>query len=387
MKKRSRYYGKLVLAISAAIAVSATACASATLPRGREQASEHSAENETAAMITSQGSSPAELSAALENEASSSAEADISPAEHALQEYASVIEHAADYAYDDSLADWATGAYYYAVLNISSEQPDIPQLILQQEGTGVLVAFDFDPQTGHAVQISGELPQGTMVNGAAVLGGLMVKTDGSGLSSVSFSRGTGETIHYFYSISNHAVSKSIEWEGNFGDTPAVSEAADIIWHSTSDKSGLEQYTPGEKTVQENTEDSSAHPEEEIQQKIRDAENSGLVVLRGRLREMTYAQVLELQNKRDPNPGYSDPDEKMLIFELTEPREIAFRTYDDRLSPHTVRIIRIWGSQELSAYYDREVVMSFDPSDTYWPSDTSVPLGQPSGDGHLLGEVK
>ena len=78
---------------------------------------------------------------------------------------------------------------------------------------------------------------------------------------------------------------------------------------------------------------------------------------------------------------------MLILELTEPREIAFMTYDDRLSTHTVRMICILGSQELSAYYDREVVMSFDPSDTYWPSDTSVPLGQPSGEGHLLGEVQ
>lgn len=78
---------------------------------------------------------------------------------------------------------------------------------------------------------------------------------------------------------------------------------------------------------------------------------------------------------------------MLIPELTEPREFAFMTYYDRLSTHTVRIIRVSESQELSAYYDREVMINFDPSDTYWPSDTSVPLGQPSGDGHLLGEVK
>ena len=74
-----------------------------------------------------------------------------------------------------------------------------------------------------------------------------------------------------------------------------------------------------------------------------------------------------------------------VIILDEPRQISAMTVDDLYTPSlgTASMIKIFGGS-LEQDDGREVIFSIDPHTTYWPSDTSLPLGQPATrDIHIL----
>ena len=68
--------------------------------------------------------------------------------------------------------------------------------------------------------------------------------------------------------------------------------------------------------------------------------------------------------------------------LDQPQVMELRD-SDGTSAGEVRMIKI-NSADLSQYDGQHLTFSIDPDSTYWPGDTSLPLGQPSTtDVHIL----
>ena len=51
----------------------------------------------------------------------------------------------------------------------------------------------------------------------------------------------------------------------------------------------------------------------------------------------------------------------------------------------VKVIAIFDTEDTAGYEGQHLTFSIDPQNTYWPSDTSMPVGHPTtGDIHVLG---
>lgn len=106
------------------------------------------------------------------------------------------------------------------------------------------------------------------------------------------------------------------------------------------------------------------------------EDSGRIVFQGTIDNYSYDQVIALQGTPDPNGGSSTGMSYHLIV-LDTPQVMDLRSGGD---PGTrsgeVSMIRIFNSEGLSQYNGQHLTFSIDPNQTYWPSDTSLPVGQP-----------
>lgn len=111
-----------------------------------------------------------------------------------------------------------------------------------------------------------------------------------------------------------------------------------------------------------------------------AEQFGLILLTGTVRELDYRGIAALQGIENPNPP-SDDLVMHAVLELDEPVTLAAlsgggsapREGEARL----ILIERNTSELTWGAYQDKHVTAAIDPAMLMWPSDTSLPLGEPS----------
>lgn len=110
-----------------------------------------------------------------------------------------------------------------------------------------------------------------------------------------------------------------------------------------------------------------------------------IVFRGTLGAYSYQEVLTLQGQADPNPG-SDMGETYYLIVLDAPQNMSLRGSDPTagLRGGEVHLINVSYVKGIAQYAGQHLTCSVDPNKTYWPSDTSLPLGEPSTDDlHVL----
>lgn len=111
-----------------------------------------------------------------------------------------------------------------------------------------------------------------------------------------------------------------------------------------------------------------------------AEQFGLVLLTGTVRELDDRGIAALQGIENPNPP-SDDLVMHAVLELDEPATLtALGAGGSAPREGEVRLILIErNTSELTwgAYQDKHVTVAIDPAMLMWPSDTSLPLGEPS----------
>ena len=77
---------------------------------------------------------------------------------------------------------------------------------------------------------------------------------------------------------------------------------------------------------------------------------------------------------------------MRLIVLDTPQEMTLQSGDPMGSPRSglVKLISVKNVEGLEQYDGQHLTFSIDPTKTYWPSDTSLPLGQPQAwDLHVL----
>lgn len=110
-----------------------------------------------------------------------------------------------------------------------------------------------------------------------------------------------------------------------------------------------------------------------------------IVFSGTIGEYSYDDVVNGMGIPDVNAAYSDKNQTFFLIELDTPQTMELHSGSgDGFRSDEVRVINIAGAENLEQYYGQQLYFSIDPNNTYWPSDSSMPTGQPrTSDVHVL----
>jgi len=166
-----------------------------------------------------------------------------------------------------------------------------------------------------------------------------------------------------------------QWFGRIDERPGNLVSEEIDWHDTGDRSLL--AAGNNSSLSPGTAAGTGTAQNTL------PTDGNRIVFRGTLGTYTVSEVEVLQGAPDPNRGngYNDGRTYRLIV-LDTPQEMTLQAVD---APRKglVRLIDV-SSANLSHSDGDNLIFSIDPSVTWWPSDTSLPLGQPkTRDVHIL----
>ncbi|MDO4787610.1 MAG: sigma-70 family RNA polymerase sigma factor [Johnsonella sp.] len=298
----------------------------------------------------------------------------------ALEQYRKIVAKAESYTYDPYGESTPTGNYRYALVQMQTGDR-VPTLLLSQETTDSLYfvrIFRYDPDSDILLEPSESLTEGVAMSGG-YRGALSMMEDGKGIRIAEASSGNGSFTILRALAEKDTINISVQWQGFIGDpVPETFKAKEIEWHDIKETrlledGGIHIPSPIETPpVSESPTTEAALPDD-----------GDRIVFRGIIREYSYAEVLALQNQADPNPSSGNQSEVFRLIVLDTPQNMKLRGLQD-LSEREVSLIDVSSAPGLESCYNQPLTFSIDPQSTYWPSDTSLPLGQPrTGDVKIL----
>lgn len=302
--------------------------------------------------------------------------------------YSQVLDKADKYDYQDEGQE--AREYEYAIIKMDGEK--IPQLLLSKNSELRYVkVFSYNEKEEKLIECSESI-----VYGAAGVGGfrgdIMSRSDYKGLEYIETSSGTGDTSVENISIENGQLKRETKWEGRYDQMPEDDSTQEIVWSKINDKSQLEKLagkeitSDGESASKDNKQakesdkklkSTAGTNKEKIQAMIREERKAGRLVLDGKIRILTYMQVLEVQGVDDPNPEHSNPNEEYIIFILAKPQKITARSSGGTyMTTRQVKVMCLPDSDYVRKYDGKNVTISVDLDETMFPSDVALPLGEP-----------
>lgn len=292
--------------------------------------------------------------------------------EQALEQYRLIVSQADSYSYSPYPVT-PTGSYRYALVQLETDDP-VPTLLLSQEGDDYsdrVRLFQYDPDTDQVIQPEESLEEYS--GGGGYASGLSLQGDGMGLRLTEISGGTGSTDITRINLSNGSLVREKQWSGRMDAIPQELSFIDIPWHDIADTAALDSWTPENGTTQpDGSSDSSADNGTEGELPT----DGDRIVFTGTIDTYSYEEVIALQGCPDPNAPWSDPSQTFHLIVLDTPQEMELQSGDPVGAPRsdTVRVISVAYAEGLEQYDGQHLTFSIDPEATYWPSDTSMPVG-------------
>lgn len=284
------------------------------------------------------------------------------------------------YGYDKT----PTGVYRYALCRLNAED-DFPSIVLEQQAETLeyhMLVYRWNEETGEATRVAGMADDGETRGGLRT--GLSQMADGDGLRHTVVYSATGETVITRFTQNEQeprALSFVDEWTGAFTDPiPESLDFYELVWYDVSDLSGLESWSwppaaPSGGSVPQDVPQSvsSAAP----------AQDGDRIVFTGTIDTYTHDEVVALQGQPDPNAPWSDTEATYRLIVLDAPQTMELTSVDGMRSGE-VRMINVTGAPGLDGLDGQHLTFSIDAASAWWPSDTSLPLGQPgTQDVHVL----
>lgn len=309
-------------------------------------------------------------------------EPETDPVELALASYRALVPTADTlyYGYDKT----PTGVYRYALCRLNAED-DFPSIVLEQQAETLeyhVLVYRWNEETGEAARVAGMADDGETRGGLRT--GLSQMADGDGLRHTVVYSATGETVITRFTQNEQeprALSFVDEWTGAFTDPiPESLDFYELVWYDVSDLSGLESWSwppaaPSGSSVPQDVPQSvsSAAP----------AQDGDRIVFTGTIDTYTHDEVVALQGQPDPNAPWSDTEATYRLIVLDAPQTMELTSVDGMRSGE-VRMINVTGAPGLDGLDGQHLTFSIDAASAWWPSDTSLPLGQPgTQDVHVL----
>lgn len=345
----------------------------------------------------------------------------------AMAQYRNVLDHT------DTLkpfVDYAepTGTYYYSL--VTMKEGEGPSLLLAQEqefGTDYVRIYYYDPETETRYATTNDVITFGVAGVGGFRGSLDVEPDGNGLRLQTWGANNPEVdvVRYTrdgnklvgeaqgsYSLldedSGQEDGEEIEWydlsdtraldswpkkvlaagtgaagsssAGSAANTAGKSDAASGSGESSSaGKSGTSDSASSGKS---DDSDSTDAKESSTSYQNGDVLSDGRTVLTGTMRVLDYQEVCDLQGISYPNPGSEVYETSPYgIFVLDTPMTLTFDSVD---GPYAGEVEMIGTDSDLASQYNgKHVTVSVGSSDGSWPSDTSLPLGEPRAALNIL----
>lgn len=299
----------------------------------------------------------------------------------ALEQYRIIINQADSYTYSQQSVE-PTGNYRYALVMMRPDDP-VPTLLLSQEGmdyTYRVRVFQYAPDTQTVIQPEDVLEE---YGGSSWYhSGLSMESDGNGIQWTGVSGGTGDTEIIRITMNGQELQQEKQWSGRMDAIPSELDSIEIIWHGITEIEALDSWTPEANTPPESS--SEATPPVETDTETTIPEDGDRIVFTGTIDTFSYDQVVDLQGCPDPNAQWTDPNQTYRLIVLDTPQTMKLQGVDGPRNGE-VRLISVSFAEGLEQHDGQHLTFSIDPEATYWPSDTSLPIGQPSTtDVHVLG---
>lgn len=318
----------------------------------------------------------------------------LNPEDPAIAHYRTILAQADTYFAGD--ADYGdaevTITYQYALAQMQAGS-QIPALVLEQEIFGdywgdlcSALVFQYDPNRQAVIQIEGEMGEGAASAGG-YRGALSLAGDGAGILEASWSSGTGMGSICLITVEGDILRRNTIFDGFLFDEPSVMDeisSLPIDWHDISDLSGLDSWDPSAAPVQP----SEPTPSESEPEPTAAALPAGgdQLVLRGTLGIYSDEELIALQNLSDEEAQWLRDGQTYCVIVLDRPQTIALShsgSPDRELREGEVSLIAIF-ADGYEQYAGQHLTFSIDPYETWFPSDVSLPLGQPRTSGiHVL----
>lgn len=172
------------------------------------------------------------------------------------------------------------------------------------------------------------------------------------------------------------VISSLKQAEDTGDI-GTKEKPDISVVSNNEKTGNK-----ERPSIESINNAEAEAENAEDEHIQELESAGNYVLQGTMYYVSYYDLLSLQGISDPNPGSSyGKDSYYTVLVLDSPQTLSFMAGDgDGTRSGQVSLINITDLADATGYNGTRMMVALNPGNYYWPSDVSVPVGEPRGSG-------
>ena len=302
----------------------------------------------------------------------------------ALEQYKLIISNAAGYDYYNG--DFPLeGDYKYALVKLQ-ENDSVQTLLLGAKTVResyYIRVFRYDPGTKTVHQPAEVIDEGMVSR--SVVTGVNMMADGNGIHWISTARGDGETTLERVTLDGDVLRKELVYTGGFdAELPAEFKSVEIEWHSTQDLSAIDRQLSS--LSQDSQVPQQLPPATEIQVSTQATlpTDGDRIVLTGTINDYDYNGVIKVQGEPDPN-GSTDRTERYVVFVLDKPQVMNLEQGDDRGEKRSdeVRMIYLGPYSNLGQYYGQHVTVSVDPDEMMWPSDTRMPVGQPSGSIRVL----
>ncbi len=315
--------------------------------------------------------------------ASGSAVAEASTSEPSAQAvatklYRDAIANAASHFENKGVEDELvqSGEYTYALAEV--ENLDTPALLLCLHGDeaqwgGIdFVSVLYLDADGKLAEYESTLSRGVSGVGG-YRGEIYASVYGDGLITTELSSGTGDTRASRLTFDGSTWTSQQVYHGSLAletscTAPLETEQRELTWTATDDSSVLDALE--DETWASNVDDSAADA-------VSAAEEAGLQVYTGTLRVLDTDGVCSLQGVSNPNPGYSEAEAyTLLVFD--EETDVDANNGDGigRSTGKAAMIRLALDDAAWNVYDGQQVTIAIDPNLIWWPSDASVPLGQP-----------
>lgn len=314
----------------------------------------------------------------------------------AFEQYTEILDTPAKYLTALDLNN-SSGAYKYALTEMNGD--GIPELLFgADDGNGLLNVQVFSADGSGNPFIA---PSKVLLNGVASGGGTRASISGSktgnGIIQVLGSASNPQWYCNRMVLQGSELVESENCDFTIGESTPVlgGDGAELQWLDVSDRSALQKLAgpAGAAGAKQPARGKSADQKAKA---IAAAKAQGKQVFEGTIRILSHAELTGLQGISDPNPDYSGnfKYEKYAILVLDETQTVTGTSGDGSgMQTDSAKLLCVGAyypgidsvdtTPEWVPYNGKRDVVAGTAEDVGWPSDTSLPLGEPRGGGEII----
>ncbi|WP_025730200.1 hypothetical protein [Atopobacter phocae] len=312
------------------------------------------------------------------------------------QAYGIVLDDIDEYDFGFQTTNEDSSSYDYMLVQMSDDE--FPQLLVAKEektNKQQIKIFTFNPHTLKVKECSEQLSIGQLNKKKQA--DILIEKNQIGLNYTVLNHNTAKIKVEKITIENNNLVKKVSHNGQLNEMKNSKENEPISWQSIDDRTILNAFGQEEDyyevanehskqsdneveqsdDLQEKKEDKSNDKKQRLDELIESEKQKGGIVVSGTLKYLNHFEVLKIQGAPDPNNEPLQQQMNHLILILDEPTEVtARRAGGPGLGTHEAQLITLGLENVLPEYNNQKIILVFSPEDATWPSDTSVPLGEP-----------
>lgn len=291
----------------------------------------------------------------------------------------------------------SSGVYKYALTEMNGD--GIPELLFgADDGNGLLNVQVF---SADGSENPFKAPSNVLLDGVAAGGGtrafILGSKAGNGIIQALGSASNPQWYCNRMVLQGSELVESENCDFTFGESAPVldGDGAELQWLDVLDRSALQKLA-GPAGAAGSKQPAGGKSADQKAKAIAAAKAQGKQVFEGTIRIMNHAELVGFQGVSDPNPDYSGTFKyekyAILVFDRTQTVTgtsgdgTGMQTDSAKLlcvGAYYAGVDSVDTTPEWVPYNGKRVVVAGTAEEVGWPSDTSLPLGEPRGGGDVI----